>query len=650
MLKEKIGDVTLYFMPGSRRAAGTDGQSRFDMDINADTDVNDSDDGSMHLQEIIGSFDEADYHSQITARGSWTAMYQLAESRANIIEWLEIPGQAKILELGAGCGTITSALLKKGAHVTCQDSNSLYCKLNATRHSQAGDGRLTIYAMPFAQCEPQLEDDYDIAVLIGVPMLVKEPETLLCGLRKHLKSEGMLVVATENKFGLKYWAGNQEPYTQRYFAGLENTGNRRNLQNKREGTGSRPDLQIRTEDTDNRPDLQNRLENVVTGPYSQDGLKKLLSDAGFGQQEFYYPYPDYRFALDIYSDKHLPEKGALTYNIANYEGDRILLFDEQKVFDSIIEEGKFPFFANSYLCLAGNGCKMLKQEIIYARYASDRSRAHAVRTDMAGARVYKRPLYPEGAAHIRHIGQAYERLSQQYAGTGLKFNHCTLHADGDGNPYAEFELLCAEALQAHIEKAIAANNMKKVFDILRRMVQYIRNGSKGIPFAVTDGFTEVFGEIPGVAALRGAKCSGAADIDLVLPNILVGEDGTWNVIDYEWTFFFPIPQNFIIYRTLFFLNHENPDNGALTMEALLKAVDISLEEAAFYAEMEERFQQYVTGALVPYREMVNLLERRFFNITELKADYDRVAAQNELLKGRGIWKIARKIKKKLTGN
>ena len=66
--------------------------------------------------------------------------------------------------------------------------------------------------------------------------------------------------------------------------------------------------------------------------------------------------------------------------------------------------------------------------------------------------------------------------------------------------------------------------------------------------------------------------------------------------------------------------------------------------------MEEAFQQYVTGGLVPYREMVNLLERRFFNITELKADYDRVVAQNELLKGQGILKVARKIKKKLTGN
>ena len=86
------------------------------------------------------------------------------------------------------------------------------------------------------------------------------------------------------------------------------------------------------------------------------------------------------------------------------------------------------------------------------------------------------------------------------------------------------------------------------------------------------------------------------------------------------------------------------------MDRLLAAAGISQEEAAVYAQMEEGFQQYVTGELIPYREMVNLLERRFFNITELKADYDRVVAQNNLLKGRGIFKIARAVKKKLTGN
>lgn len=86
------------------------------------------------------------------------------------------------------------------------------------------------------------------------------------------------------------------------------------------------------------------------------------------------------------------------------------------------------------------------------------------------------------------------------------------------------------------------------------------------------------------------------------------------------------------------------------MERLLEFAEIPAQEAAVYARMEEAFQRYVTGGLVPYREMVNRMERRFFNVVQLKADYDRIAAQNELLKGKGIWKAVRKIKKKLTGD
>ena len=594
MQNKKIGNVLLYYEDG----------------VDLETAAMDEDD--RQLEEIVQSYEECDYHSQITARKNWTVMYQLAESRANIIEWLQLPKQAKVLELGAGCGTITSALLKKGAFVTCQEEKLSYCKVHALRHRQVDEHRLTIYAMPFAQCEKQMDSDYDVIAAVNLPLTEGGAEQLLHQLRRHLKPEGLLVLAAKNKFGMKYWAGNKEMYTRRYFAGLENDGVRL---------------------------------------YSGSRLKSLLTETGFGWQEFYYPYPDERFALDIYSDRYLPKKGDLNYNIVNYEDDRILLFDEQKVFDSVIEEGQFPFFANAYLCLAGaEGQEHWRQEAVYTRYASDRSREYAVCTQITSREVRKRAMYAQGDAHVEHMVRSYEQLSRQYADTQLQFNRCAARRDPQGKVYAEFELLHAQALQEQVEQAVAVGQFQKVFDILRRMMQNIRNDSRNVPFEMTDAFREVFGEPAKGALLSRTVCSAAADIDLILPNILAGEDGTWHVIDYEWTFFFPVPQNFIIYRTLFFLNHENPQRKELSMERLLKMADISVEEAEVYAQMEEAFQRYVTGALVPYREMVNLLERRFFNVTELKADYDRVVAQNELLKGQGIWKAARKIKKKLTGN
>lgn len=47
------------------------------------------------------------------------------------------------------------------------------------------------------------------------------------------------------------------------------------------------------------------------------------------------------------------EKGTIKENICNYDQRRLLLFDESKVFDTLIDNGLFPEFSNSFLVLLG---------------------------------------------------------------------------------------------------------------------------------------------------------------------------------------------------------------------------------------------------------------------------------------------------------
>ena len=64
-------------------------------------------------------------------------------------------------------------------------------------------------------------------------------------------------------------------------------------------------------------------------------------------------FRSYKFPFSVYSDAYLPRKGDLKENICNYDQRRLLLFDESKVFDSIIDNGLFPEFSNSFLVLLG---------------------------------------------------------------------------------------------------------------------------------------------------------------------------------------------------------------------------------------------------------------------------------------------------------
>ena len=135
---------------------------------------------------------------------------------------------------------------------------------------------------------------------------------------KHLSPEGRIVIAIENKYGLKYFAGCKEDHIGSYFSGIENYT---------VGGG------VRT--------------------FSRRGLEKIFKECNVKEYSFYYPYPDYKFMTTVYSDAYLPGKGELHDNIRNFDRDRMLLFDEKSAFDGIVEDGLFSIFANSYCAVIG---------------------------------------------------------------------------------------------------------------------------------------------------------------------------------------------------------------------------------------------------------------------------------------------------------
>ena len=78
------------------------------------------------------------------------------------------------------------------------------------------------------------------------------------------------------------------------------------------------------------------------------------------------------------------------------------------------------------------------------------------------------------------------------------------------------------------------------------------------PFDRTPEFAEVFGEgkLP-----EGIPCAAVSDVDMIFSNIFVesgkaAADSAWTVIDYEWTFAFPIPKKYLIYRAIYFAYYQ----------------------------------------------------------------------------------------------
>lgn len=278
-------------------------------------------DGSIEdeLLDIVKNHTEKEFNSIISREKSWAIMYHLSDLRQNIIEWLPMNKKQEVLEIGAGCGAVTGALARKAKQVTCIELSKKRSLINAYRNKECDN--IEILLGNFEEVEKKLEKKFDIVTLIGVleygglyihgqnPYL-----EFIKAAKRHLKPGGRLIIAIENKYGLKYFAGCKEDHVARYFAGIEGY-----------------------DDGD----------NVMT--FSKDTLRDMIMEAGFAGMSFYYPYPDYKFATTIYTDERLPKAGELKNNNRNFDNERMKLFDEDKAFEQIIKDKLFPFFSNSFL-------------------------------------------------------------------------------------------------------------------------------------------------------------------------------------------------------------------------------------------------------------------------------------------------------------
>ena len=476
------------------------------------------------ILEIVKNAPAGDYQKQIEEKKSWPVFYHLSPQRENIVSWLPMDKSTKVLEVGSGMGAVTGVLAEKAGSVTCVDLSKKRSTINAIRNQERDN--VTIHVGNFTDIEPDLPCDYDYVLLIGVfeygqsyiPTKTPFEDFLKINL-KHVKPGGNLVIAIENKMGMKYWAGCQEDHLAKFFVGVEDYP---------EGGG------VRT--------------------FTRRGLERLLRTCGVSDYHFYYPYPDYKFADVIYSDKRLPRLGELSRNLRNFDGDRLLLFDEKNAFDMVIREGIFPMYSNSYLLMTGPA-----PETIYSKFSNDRADIYAIRTDITenGAgkrRVLKYPDSPAAVAHVENIARFGKLLKERYEEGGLHVNRCEIIRQPDGLPCASLEYLEGVTLEELLDNCLEEGDQ--------------------------EGFYALFEEY--LEKIRVHQEMEVSDYDLVFGNILIDAEGRWNLIDYEWTFEERVDMEALAYRSLYCYQMGDGSRKGLSMEPFLRRLGISEEKAEEY--------------------------------------------------------------------
>ncbi|SCY06500.1 Methyltransferase domain-containing protein [Lachnospiraceae bacterium XBB2008] len=500
------------------------------------------------LLEVARDRSDAEYQEIIEESASWPVLYHLSDLRENIVEWLPIDKSMKVLEVGAGCGAITGVLSRKAGSVTCCDLSLKRSRINAYRHQY--NDNITIHVGNFTDVEKTLDRDFDYICLIGVFEYARgyvdsaDPYgDFLKLIGSHLKPGGNIAIAIENRFGLKYWAGCREDHLGDFFSSIEN--------------------------------------------YPADGIVRTFTDrklieiakrSGFDEYHMYYPYPDYKFMTDLYSDRRLPHKGELKNNLRNFDRDRFLLFNEKDAYDSILDEELFNLYSNSYMMILGP-----EPSTEYARYSNDRARQYRLVTEMIqreGMRVIRKRALDEAARdHLKAMETSYKKLKRRYSGKGCKLNVVPSVLSEDGMTL-EFEYVGGTSLEELLDDCLMRND--------------------------TDGFVELFKEYLERISY-GEETADITDIDMIFSNILV-EGNRWNVIDYEWTTNEVWKARDLGFRAIYCYILEDEKRDKLSLDIIMELLNINAQTAADLREQEMSFQKHVTAdhkSLAEIRELID---------------------------------------------
>ena len=295
-------------------------ENRLNLTYYGGTDIYSDGEVEDRLLEIAKNNTEEQLNQVIANTHDWGILYHFSHIRQNIVSWLPITKEDTVLEIGSGCGAITGALAKNAKQVTCVDLSKKRSLVNVYRNDSYEN--IEVMVGNFKDVEPHLPQ-YDYVTLIGV---FEYGEAYIGGdtpyedflkiIKSHLKPGGKLVIAIENRWGEKYFAGCREDHFGTFFEGINGYP-----------TG----------------------KGVKT--FTRMELEAMFDACGMTKRTFYYPYPDYKLPRVIYSDDYLPKPGELRINNGNYDRDRFQVFNEDKVLDDIIREGVFDKFSNSYLII-----------------------------------------------------------------------------------------------------------------------------------------------------------------------------------------------------------------------------------------------------------------------------------------------------------
>ncbi len=519
------------------------------------------------------------YEEAFKEDSSWPVFYHLSDMRKNVIRWYPFEKNSTILEVGAGMGAITDELCRRCKKVTSIELS----KKRATAILERNKNAKNLEIIVGNYNDIVLKEKYDYILLNGVLeygklyMNSENPyEDFINKLKLNLKSTGKILVAIENRFGLKYWCGANEDHTNIPFDSIQ--GYKHN-------------------------------KNIVT--FSKYELEKLAQNCNLNIN-FYYLFPDYKFTKVVYTDDSI-HKDLYTCYSPYYYAKMNLVINEQPLYEDIYKNNKLDFFANSFfveLSLNKNESK-----VKYAKFNNEyRKDKYNFCTLFKDNKFYKVLFCDDAREKIIEIKQIAHYLERK----GI--NIVKLHSTKSG---VYSNKVTGESLNSILLNLYEKHNLKEIYNIFDTIEKLIIKScyKKMNNYGVT-----VFNKYQMKISkneLDKMRFYERGILDIIPSNIIVQEDN-YVLIDQEW-WEEKIPIEYVMYRAIFNTFYCVDQD---IMQVLFNRYNIN---ATIFEKLEEKFINSIKrDSFASFSKYLNN-STFIVNINELQNNYDLLLRSNSEL-------------------
>ena len=323
----------------------------------------------------------------------------------NILNWYPFNKTQKVLEVGNKSEELTKFLIDKCSSIQ---------KISKIEELENIDAK------------------FNIIILIGINENEKiNLKNLVRRLEGFLEMDGRILLAVDNKFGLRFWAGNPENILEKKFTSLLG--------------------------------YNNEYEKIET--YTKRYIETQLKEIGY-KTRFYYPLPDYRRPNVIFSDDALPEYNSIDKYNPYYTGKSDILFNEIDVFREILKTDKdmFTFFANSFLVEVIKKEKEYDTTYNYISYNNLRKEKYRLITKISNTYVEKQIVNEKAEEHYENIKNNIKILQENNIKTVDYIDE-----DKIKSKYIEQKYLLNNVLTEKLEKG----QVEEFDDIIKNYIKQI---------------------------------------------------------------------------------------------------------------------------------------------------------------------------------